>query len=96
LGIILNDLALRDPCQDIPNQDTICGNLIVAMLRDHDLAACHQSHNAIEGLTCQGVPPSPFPFYRIVLHAIEFLKGQDNRTRLLAAPQFFFIPRQGA
>jgi hypothetical protein len=39
---LFNDLAFGGHSQDIPNQNSIGGKLIIAMIRDQDVSTCHQ------------------------------------------------------
>ncbi len=48
--ILFDHDALADRCADIPDQDAISSQFIVAMVRDQDLTPCDQVKNALEDL----------------------------------------------
>ncbi len=45
----------RDAARDIPHQDTISSQLIIAMVRDQKLSPCYQVKNAVKDLARQEI-----------------------------------------
>jgi len=54
IGRVLFDHgALADSREDLPDQDTICSQFLIAVVRDQDLLPCDQVKNALKDLVHQ-------------------------------------------